>query len=338
MNTKQFLIILTIIFTILISRPTYAVSCGDFITSNTTLTADLHCTTGYFAIEIGANNVTLDLNGFTLSGTTDLAGVVVSGRDNVSITGNGGVIEGFWAGVNTAESDYLQVNTTTFYGLGTGVIISSGSYAVIKNNDFIRIDAQGVRIFNSVAGYQANKNLVNNNEFYQSATGVEVCGGDSNKNTIKNNLIWQSNYYGIHISSSNSNTIYNNQIIDTTETAIRLDDSSKNRINSNSLRVGRVGLEILADAGYGCLDTGATTSSDNVFNGNHTFEYQTGIVMGIGTTKNSQVFKNDLRNNKLYDNILGIFFNDDAHNNDATGNAYTGTTTPIDDSGMDNSY
>jgi parallel beta-helix repeat protein len=338
MNTKQFLILLTVILTVFISKPTYAVSCGDIITSNTVLSADLHCTTGYYAIEVGANNVTLDLNGFTLSGTTDLAGVAIYGRDKVKIIGNGGVIKGFWAGINTSESDYLNVSTTIFYNLGLGVIISSGNEAIIENNDFIYIDAQGVRIYNTVAGNQANKNLVENNEFYKSAVGVEVCGDDSDKNTIKNNLIWKSNYYGIHVSRSDDNIIYNNDILETTETAIRMDDSSNNQIKSNSLRVGRVGLEILADAGYGCLETGPTISYGNIFNGNHAIDFQTGIVMGIGTTSSSQVYKNELRNNKLYDNNTGIFFNDDAHFNDATSNAYSGTATPISDFGVGNSY
>lgn len=337
MNTKIYLKIILVTLVVLISRPLYAVSCGDVITSNAILTADLHCTTGYFAVEVGTNNVTLDLNGFTLSGTTDLAGVIVSGRDNVNIVGNGGVVKGFWAGINTHDSDFLQVNSTTFYDLGTGVIVSSGNDAVIKNNDFIHIGSQGVYIYNAVAGNQANRNSVNKNEFYQSGVGIHVCGDDSNKNSIKNNLIWKSQYFGIHVSHSDRNIISNNQIIETTETAIRLDDSSNNRIRSNSLRVGRVGLEILADAGYGCLDTGPTISKKNIFNGNHTFEFQTGITLGIGATT-SQVYNNDLRGNKLYDNLLGIFFNDDAHNNDATSNAFTGTTTPISDLGVGNSY
>lgn len=334
---QNILIILTILITI-ISKPTYAVSCGDFITTDTTLSADLHCNTGYYAIEIGANNVTLDLNGHTLSGTNDLAGVIVSGRKNVKITGNGGVIKGFWAGINTADSDYLQVNSTFFYNLGTGLIISSGNDATIKNNDFIKISAQGVSIRNSVAGNYANQNTVINNEFYKSAVGIEVCGDDSDKNTIKNNLIWQSHYYGIHLSRSNNNIVYHNDIIETTEIAMRLDDSSQNQINGNSLRVGRVGLEILANAGYGCLITGPTTSTRNTFNSNHTFDFQTGLVIGSGSTTTPQVYKNDLRYNKLYDNIQGIFFNSDAHYNNAKNNAYTGTITPISDLGVSNIY
>ncbi len=338
MNIKQIILVILTIFITIVSKPTYAVSCGDFITSDTTLSADLHCTTGYYAIEIGANNVTLDLNGHTLSGTNDLAGVIVSGRKNVKVTGNGGVIKGFWAGINTSDSDFLQVNSTFFYNLGTGLIISSGNEATVKNNDFIKIAAQGVFIRNAVAGNHANKNTIINNEFYKSAVGIEVCGDDSDTNTIKDNLIWQSNYYGIHLSRSNNNIITNNEIIETTETAIRLDDSSENQINGNSLRVGRVGLEILADAGYGCLMTGPTTSTRNTFNGNHTFDFQTGLVIGIGSTTTPQVYKNDLRYNKLYDNILGIFFNNDAHYNNAKSNAYTGTTTPISDLGVSNVY
>jgi hypothetical protein len=66
MNTTQFLNLLMVIFAILISRPIYAVSCGDVITSNTALSAELHCSTGYYAIEISVGHTAI-LNDFVTS-------------------------------------------------------------------------------------------------------------------------------------------------------------------------------------------------------------------------------------------------------------------------------
>ncbi len=326
-----------ILLTLLITPYAQAVSCGDVLTSNTTLTADLHCDTGYYALELRADGITLDLNGFRLSGTTDLAGVIVTEHNNVRIIGNGGVISGFWAGVNSARSDGLQVQSTSFYDLGVGVVVSSGDGANIRNNDFIQISSQGVFIANFVAGLTADSNNVNNNEFFRTRVGIEVCGDNSNRNRIRNNLIWLSQDYGIRITRSDSNVLYNNRILNTTNTAIRIDDSSRNRITGNSLQMGRVGLALHAGASDACVNSGPITSRRNTFNGNHAFEYETALVMGIGTTS-GQVRNNDLTGNKLYDNTTGIFFNNDAHNNDATSNAYTGTTIPVSDSGVGNSY
>src|SRR5579883_1710570 len=50
----------------LMSARAYALSCGDTVTANTTLTADLNCVASSGLI-IGANNVTIDLNGHTIS-------------------------------------------------------------------------------------------------------------------------------------------------------------------------------------------------------------------------------------------------------------------------------
>ena len=322
----------------LLSTQAFAVSCGDVLISNTTLTADLHCTTGWYALEIGADGVTLDLNGHTLSGTADLAGVVVSGRNNVQIKGNGGVIKGFWAGINTADTAALNVSKVVFYDLGVGVVLSSGSDALIADNQFLFINAQGVFVANFVAGNVANNNVIDNNEFYESALGVELCGDDSDRNVISNNLIWKSWYYGIKVSRSDENFIYNNQVQDSYQTAIRLDAASYNQLQSNSLRVGDRGLEIYADGGGGCLNTGPNRSFKNAFQGNHTIDCNSGIILGLGILSSSEVLKNQINNNKIYNNSTGIFFNNDAHHNNALGNAYTGTTTPILDVGVGNSY
>ncbi|MGJ8662109.1 MAG: right-handed parallel beta-helix repeat-containing protein [Marinicella sp.] len=337
MNIKTILLVTIGLSGLLFWQQSKALSCGDIITTNTVMTADLHCTTSYYALEIQANNVTLDMNGHTLSGTSDLAGIIMHSQDNVTIKG-GGAITGFWAGINTSRSNQLEVDNITFYNTGNGVIVSSGNDALIKNNDFIDMYAQGVYIANNVAGLTANNNSVTNNEFYQNRIGIEICGDDSDRNAIRNNLIWKTQDYGIHVIQSNRNRIINNQILDTDNTALRMNNSSRNVIKSNSLRVGRVGLSILADAGGRCLDTGATNSKKNQFTGNHSIDFDTGIVMGVGLSSTAEVTLNQIHMNKLYNNDIGIFFNTDAHFNDATDNAYTGTLTDVSDIGLSNTY
>ncbi len=64
---------------------TAQVTCGSVLTANATLTSDLNCSSGFTAVEIAADDVTLDLNGFTLSGNI-LEGIHVS-ANRVTIRG-----------------------------------------------------------------------------------------------------------------------------------------------------------------------------------------------------------------------------------------------------------
>ncbi len=314
----------------------WAVSCGDFIVSNVTLTSDLHCSTGFYALEVGANNVTVDLNGFILSGNSGLAGIIAVGRNNVTV--KNGVIRGFWAGINSAQTDNLNVFDNIFFDLGAGVIISSGNNAKVTGNDFIFTTAQGVSIANHVPGMTATGNQVANNEFYETRIGVEICGGGADSNSIESNLIWKSMDYGINIIDSNDNQIYDNTVRETTGTAVRLNNASNNQMFSNSLRVGNHGLAIYAQAGSPCAPGSSTSSKYNVFKGNHSIDFDIGVILGLGISSSALVYKNQITFNKIYDDNIGILFNTDAHINDATGNAYSGTVTPINDMGTGNIY
>jgi hypothetical protein len=73
-----------------------SVQCGDTLTTNTTLTADLGCSGT--ALKIGAPKLTLNLGGHTLRGDGTGVGVDNSGgHDEVTI--QGGTIQGFAVGV-----------------------------------------------------------------------------------------------------------------------------------------------------------------------------------------------------------------------------------------------
>lgn len=315
-----------------------AQSCGDFLTSNTTLSGDLNCTSGYYALEIGADNITLDLNGYTLSGTSSLAGVIVDSRSNVTI--KNGVIKGFWAGVNSVDTSNLQILDNVFYNLGEGIVLSAGSDAYISGNDFIKTSSRGVAIVNYVFGMVAMDNVVADNEFYMTRIGVEICGLGTASNTIKGNLIWQSMDYGISLRETNDNQLYDNTVLETGYLALRVDNATHNIITGNSLRVGDVGLAIYGggSSGGACVSSGVAESHDNVFKGNHSIGFNVGVMLGLGAGSAASVYDNNINYNKIYDDNTGILFNTDAHNNNAKGNAYSGTMTPIVDMGVGNVY
>ncbi|MCX5381418.1 right-handed parallel beta-helix repeat-containing protein [Streptomyces sp. NBC_00091] len=77
------------------------VSCGETITTDTKLTNDLtNCP--HSGIIIGADDITLDLNGHTIDGAGDGAGVENLGHDRISI--KGGSVREFADGILIAEA------------------------------------------------------------------------------------------------------------------------------------------------------------------------------------------------------------------------------------------
>jgi hypothetical protein len=107
------------------------VGCGDTITTDTKLDSDLIDCPGN-GIVIGADNITLDLNGHTIDGTSS-SGDGVANVAHLGATIKGGTIQGFGVGVRLGtcspatgvhwETSFL-VPTGTRYGAsrfrGTG--------------------------------------------------------------------------------------------------------------------------------------------------------------------------------------------------------------------------
>ena len=85
-----------------------ALSCGDTLTSDTTLTANLACSGT--ALVVGADGITIDLNGYTISGDGTGLGIDnTGGYDNVTI--KNGTITGFQV-VTRGVSSTSKISTS----------------------------------------------------------------------------------------------------------------------------------------------------------------------------------------------------------------------------------
>ena len=126
------------------SNSAAALACGDLIATDVTFTSDLYCDSGWYALWVVADNVTIDLNGYTLAGkpTRRSRGIVVEGRSNVTIAN--GVLSGFAIGVYTSDSQNLIVADSTFIEHVIGVAVLSGRNADISRNKFIKMSNYGV--------------------------------------------------------------------------------------------------------------------------------------------------------------------------------------------------
>lgn len=167
-----------------------AVSCGQTIMANTTLTADVGPCDGD-GIIIGADNIRLNLNGHRIFGTEgagdgNAAGIRLPFRTGVSIVGRAGgvrtmgVVSDFDAGV--------VINGGSANKVSILVIEDNVSHAEVDPPDSTEFTAtlgDGIAVFNS-AGNVIHGNIIRNNGIYDN---IAILGVGSNDNVIQGNLI-----------------------------------------------------------------------------------------------------------------------------------------------------
>lgn len=230
------------------------VACGQTIMVNTTLDSNVGpCATG---IVIGANNVTLDLNGFTLRGTPATGegpGVDVTGRTGVTV--RNGTITQFDAGVaitggsgNTVTYLTLVDNrgtTASDFGDGVAVFNSTGntiSYNLVRNNG----PWSGISLIRSSNNLIEHNQITGNNQSSTNTSGIRVENlgtSASNSNTIRYNLVQGSGLDGIQLfARASDNVISNNSVLQNNREGITaFAGASRNIIQDNQVRYNGFG-------------------------------------------------------------------------------------------------
>lgn len=163
-----------------------AVTCGQTITRSTTLTGDVGPCKGN-GIIVGADNITLNLNGYRVLGpnlnhetgelktaTGNFAGVRLPNRKGVTVVGGmpGATISGFDAGI--------FVN-----GGSNNRILNLAARKNVGPPDPNALLGDGIVLVNS-ANNLIQGNIVHGNGRYD---GIAVLGNDSNGNTIRSNTV-----------------------------------------------------------------------------------------------------------------------------------------------------
>jgi hypothetical protein len=108
-------------------------------------TQGVHCltqnlTTGITsgsAITVATNNVTVDLNGFTLehTGSADVNGIAATGRHNVTVTN--GTIRGFRRGVNILSSEGTVIEGVRADQNELSGFVVGGNRNIVRNNQVV---------------------------------------------------------------------------------------------------------------------------------------------------------------------------------------------------------
>jgi len=236
------------------------VACGQTLVASTVLDSNVGpCATG---ITIGADNVTLDLNGFTISGNPTAGegpGILLRGRTGATV--KNGTVTNFDAGVaiergsgNTVTGMQILNNRGAGGDYGDGVAVFLSNSNRITNNQ-IRNNGQysGVGLIGSAFNVIDGNQITDNNQNPNNTSGIRVENGPaSNDNTITNNRVVNSGLDGIQVFAGGSrNVIRNNQVVGNRREGITVFAGGNNNvIETNQVqRNGAHGIFIRAAAG-----------------------------------------------------------------------------------------
>ena len=315
------------------------VACGDTLTESVQLTADLECT-GTRGLIVGADKITIDLNGFKLFGDGDVGDVGIDnglGFDGVtikngtvsefdeciSIGGNAqknvvtNVIVSFALNdaIDLNDSDFTKISKSTLLNNGAGVQIGTDATGNVVEKSFILGSAgAGVQILGA-------DNLVQKNQFTVNEDGVRVLGGG---NRVLSNNVHRSEHDGIAIEGGTGNEVAKNTLVGNRNDGIEVRNAPGTIVTKN-------------------------VSSGNRQNGIHVFGTSDGTVVQKRTASGSEadgiVVENDTANARVEGNtavgnrLNGVFIQSTtttAAKNSATANLSFGVranTVAIDGGG-----
>jgi parallel beta-helix repeat protein len=246
-----------------------ALTCGQVITQNTRLDADLNCygTGVQAALLIGADGITLDLGGHTISASRS---IIDEGHDNVTIRNgtlandDGPLIkhasgtmlrnlrfEGISVGLDLVDAHHTDVRASEFPG--AYLIMEDGSsFNTVARNRFSF--AEGV----VVVAQGSNHNRVVDNTFGGSdGDKIYLSGADDNQ-VARNRM--SAVFNGITlVAGSDGNTITDNVIrpqiaVSNISVGVFVSDSSRNVLLRNTTFGTRVGFKVNSGSGNWLVD------------------------------------------------------------------------------------
>jgi parallel beta-helix repeat protein len=185
-------------------------SCGDTITTDTTLHKDLvDCPNN--GIVIGADNVTLDLNGHTIDGAASgNVGVLNDGHDGVTV--RHGSVRDFGEGVvgsNVAHNRLLGISASRIEAIG--IHIYGSPRILVRNcsgNRTASHDTAGILVIGS-----PHFRILNSSFRHNEHRGISVL--DSTNGVIKGNVVSDSGDEGVHMGGGEGVRITHNRVVRT---------------------------------------------------------------------------------------------------------------------------
>jgi large repetitive protein len=227
--------------------PPPGLECGDTITADTTLDRDLtNCPSN--GIVIGAEGITLDLNGHSISGDGKLVrrcprrqpcdiGIA---NDHSGVTVQNGSVRGFAVGVGVFGVRHnrlvkLASSENQFFGF----VIAGSARTVIRNSSGSANpapDGDGLGVFDS-----HDLRIVGNSFRRNGQLGMHI--ESSTDNLIKGNVVARNSDFGIFL-EADGNQVRGNRSIRDGVTGIVVGPGSRNVIAGNRVSGGGEGIAI----------------------------------------------------------------------------------------------
>ncbi len=312
-NKKRTLILLSFTFLVFINLNNVVdavhVSCGSIITSNITLDGNLNCP--FNGIEIGSDNVTLDCQGFFITGTRapGASGIKVPSRQNVMIKNCN--VGNFINGINFTFTNQSQLINVFAFNNADGYSMGASS-----NNTIINSTAfNNSPIFGFDFGLSDNNTIINGTAI-NNGNGFVLAS--SNNNKISSSVAFNNSAYGFYLSASNNTLIKNIADLNSFD-GIYLQFSTNNTLlnNTANFNIGR---------GIVLIDL---SSNNTVINNTANFNGYVGISLAFGSS-NNVITNNTATSNRGFGiHVIDMSDNNIIEDNNASFNGIIQFGTPL---------
>lgn len=285
--------------------------CGTTLTRSVVFDADMICPAGVDGLVIGAHNIAIDLNGFSMLGPNGgtSRGVVSSGFDGIKIVGPG-AINDFFALVRIEGGERHEIRGIQALGFAFGIGLYNTSLSVLEKSRVGSIQ------LGSDPGYRAEANRIAAND----ADSIHLYGCDTHKNVIADNVLHPATQFtAVSVDGGAGGTqIIGNRIARGT---VLLAGVSGNTVSDNIIdNMAPSWIHaavIMTGHPSACAGWMPVDATNNLVRGNTIAGAPFGVAMAAGSRYNK------IMSNKIYDQtVAGVRFLVDSDFNEARGNAY----------------
>lgn len=213
------------------------VNCGMVLTQSTLVLNNLENCAGN-GLVVGAEGILIDLNGKTIDGTGQGAGVFNNGFDSIIIT-NGHVQEFDYAVQLNPGSDRMIVSKINGQlNQNAGILLDGTTLVTVQNNTLIN-NFDGILLQNG----STSSTIVNNTLSLNTGTGIYLLASTGNR--LEGNDVSGTSESAISLEGSSGNNVINNTISSSgSESMTIIAGSNDNHVIGNNLTAGSGGIVI----------------------------------------------------------------------------------------------
>jgi parallel beta-helix repeat protein len=211
------------------------VECGASVAADLKLGNDLVCTGDAFFVT--ADDVTIDLNGHTISGSATGVGITVRMRHGVTI--HGGTIQNFLTGIFVSQSSNVDIRENRLAQNREAIFLIGSSNNIVRENVAWENQLRGVMLRPTTGGIPSTGNLVAENTLHDNPSGILVFAQSGN--TITENWIRGSSVAALDLTgpTGGSGNLFGENRLETSAAAVRFGPGwagntfAENRMTSN---------------------------------------------------------------------------------------------------------